>query len=31
MKSAGAESHIGPSEFISMPAVINFLLRNRCR
>jgi len=27
MKSAGAESHIGPSEFISMPAVINFLLR----
>src|SRR5262249_50847591 len=25
--SAGAESHFGPSEFISMPAVINFLLR----
>jgi hypothetical protein len=27
MKVAGAEGHIGPSEFISMPAVVNFLLR----
>src|SRR5262249_24585225 len=27
MESAGAESHMGPNEFISMPAVINFLLR----
>jgi hypothetical protein len=27
MKAAGAHGHIGPSEFISMPAVVNFLLR----
>ena len=27
MKAAGAQSHIGPGEFISMPAVVNFLLR----
>jgi hypothetical protein len=27
MRAAGAQSHIGPSEFISMPAVVNFILR----
>ena len=27
MKAAGAQSHLGPGEFISMPAVVNFLLR----
>jgi hypothetical protein len=27
MKAAGAQSHIGPGEFISMPAVINFIMR----
>jgi hypothetical protein len=27
MRSAGAQSHIGPGEFISMPAVVNFILR----
>jgi hypothetical protein len=27
MKAAGAQGHLGPGEFISMPAVVNFLLR----
>jgi hypothetical protein len=27
MRAAGAKSHIGPGEFISMPAVVNFILR----
>ena len=27
MKVAGAQGHIGPGEFISMPAVINFIMR----
>src|SRR5262249_9783694 len=27
IKAAGAQSHIGPGEFISMPAVVNFILR----
>ncbi len=27
MKAADAQSHIGPGEFISMPAVVNFILR----
>lgn len=28
LRAAGMAQHIGPSEFISMPAVINFLLRS---
>jgi hypothetical protein len=27
IKAAGAQSHIGPGEFISMPAVVNFIMR----
>ena len=27
MRAAGAHGHIGPSEFISMPAVVNFIMR----
>ena len=27
MRAGGAHGHIGPSEFISMPAVVNFILR----
>jgi hypothetical protein len=27
MRAAGAQSHIGPGEFISMPAVVNFIMR----
>jgi hypothetical protein len=27
MKAARAQSHIGPGEFISMPAVVNFIMR----
>jgi hypothetical protein len=27
MQAAGAQGHIGPSEFISMPAVLNFITR----
>jgi hypothetical protein len=27
MKAAGAQGHIGPGEFISMPSVVNFILR----
>lgn len=28
LRAGGMKSHIGPSEFISMPAVINFMLRS---